>query len=139
MQNYIGNSFLSSVYIFPVLRGKQVGRSSSSLEEVRVTCSSTDEAELQQENEGASLEGNLSVNLNVSSTRVEGAGHFTRGGEHHQWGFLSKLLHFLTLSRSSDPSTKDGLWKTKAHPQEELFPAGAQQPQDQQLQCRDQK
>lgn len=41
--------------------------------------------------------------------------------------FLSKLLCFLTPSRSSDPSTKDSLWKMKANPQEGLFPAEAQE------------
>lgn len=37
-----------------------------------------------------------------------------RGGERDPRSFLSKLLHFLTPSRSSDPSTKGGLWKTNS-------------------------
>lgn len=53
------------------------------------------------------------------------------------WKFLSKLFPFLILSRS-DPPTEDGVWRTKAHPQEGLFTTGTQQPQNQQLQCRHQ-
>lgn len=53
------------------------------------------------------------------------------------WKFLSKRFPFLIPSRS-DPPTEDGMWKTKAHPQEGLFATGTQEPQNQQLQCRHQ-
>lgn len=37
----------------------------------------------------------------------------------------SKILPFLNPSRLSDTPNEDGIWNTKTHPQESLFPAGA--------------